>query len=65
MEKLPLLELDDSKRICGGRACSLFIARRFGLLGSDEYEEAKINEILDASQDFSEGINKQFRCVHV
>ncbi|XP_037043562.1 glutathione S-transferase 1-like [Bradysia coprophila] len=54
LEKLPLLELSNGKTISGARACSLFVAKRFGLLGSDEFEEAKINEILDASQDFSE-----------
>lgn len=58
LEKLPLLELNDGKTICGARACSLFIAKKLGLLGSNAYEEAKIHEILDASQDFSEGKNK-------
>lgn len=55
VEKLPLLEIGNGQRISGARACSLFVARKFGLLGQNEWEEAKINEIMDASNDFSEG----------
>jgi len=57
VEKLPLLEMGDGRRISGARACSLFVARKFDLLGHDEWEEAKINEILDASNDFSEAFH--------
>lgn len=48
--------MGDGTHISGARACSLFVARKFGLLGQDEWEEAEMNEILDASNDFSEGM---------
>lgn len=41
--------------ISGGRASARFVARKLGFLGKNELEEAKIDEILDGSQEFSAG----------
>lgn len=52
---LPLLEVDGSKIVISGRASARFVARKLGFLGQNELEEAKINEILDGSHDYSSG----------
>lgn len=53
---LPLLELRGSETvISGGRASARFVARKLGFLGQNELDEAKIDEILDGSQEFSAG----------
>jgi len=54
---LPTLEVE-GQTICQSRTIDRFLAERFGLIGSNDLERARINMVMDCVGDMSEGAFK-------
>jgi glutathione S-transferase len=57
--QLPILEVD-GKTISQSRAIERFVARRVGLYGKDEFENAKVDMMVDAANDVGQPLMKTF-----
>ena len=49
--KVPVLEVDNGKQLNQSATIARFIAEKFNLAGKDEWERAKVNEIVDFQKD--------------
>jgi len=49
--KVPVLELDNGKQLNQSATIARFIAEKFNLAGKDEWERAKVNEVVDFQKD--------------
>jgi len=52
--QLPLLEIGD-KKIAQSNAIARYLAKKYNLAGKDDWESAKIDEIVDAMADLRNG----------
>ncbi|KAK2140427.1 hypothetical protein LSH36_1353g00034 [Paralvinella palmiformis] len=50
-QQVPILTVDDTFQFSQSLAIAKFLAKRFGFMGKDEYEEARINMILECTED--------------
>ena len=57
MIQLPVLELSDGRQISQSSAISEFLAKRFNLVGENDFDEARCTEISDAMRDVRQGIS--------
>lgn len=58
MNRVPLLELEDGRAFGQSRAIERFVARSHGLFGSDEYEAALIDSIVEHTRDVREAFGR-------
>jgi glutathione S-transferase len=58
MGRVPLLDLDDGFSIGQSRAIERFLARRHGLYGEDEREQASIDAIVEHTRDIKEAFGR-------
>lgn len=56
-EKVPVLELKDGRQLAQHAAIARYLADKFGLSGKDEWEKAKVNEVLDFHKDVLQELN--------
>ncbi|KAI6176277.1 hypothetical protein M3Y97_00780900 [Aphelenchoides bicaudatus] len=49
--KVPVLEVD-GKYLCESAAICRFVARKHGLVGKTEWEQAKVDELINVQKDF-------------
>lgn len=54
MGKLPILVLDSGQQLCQSKAIERYLAKKFNLMGSNEYEEAKIDSICECIRDIKD-----------
>lgn len=52
--QVPVLEVD-GKQLAQASALNRYLARRFNLVGENEYESAKCDEFVDAIKDYISG----------
>lgn len=57
MNKLPYLEVE-GKVLCQSKSIERFLARKFGMLGNDEWEAARIDSIAECVRDFKDMYQK-------
>ena len=53
--QLPVLELSDGRQLSQSSAISEFLAKRFNLVGENEFDEARCTEVSDAMRDVRQG----------
>lgn len=47
----------DGRKICQSLAMQRYFAKKFNLVGSDDWEAAQIDEYVDSSKDFLQGMH--------
>lgn len=57
-EKVPVLELKDGRQLSQSAAVARYLGEKYGLAGKDEWEKAKLNEVLDFHKDVLTELNQ-------
>lgn len=56
--QLPVLIVDDNFKLAQSLAIGRFLAKRFGFMGKDEYEEAQCNMVTECTEDMLQALIK-------
>jgi glutathione S-transferase len=56
--KVPVLEVEGGKQLAQSAAIARYLGEKYGIAGKDEWERAKVNEILDYFRDARDELTK-------
>jgi len=61
---VPVLELADGKTLNQSSTIARYLGEKFGIAGKDEWERAKVNEVVDFHKDVSGQLTPYFYVAH-